>query len=267
MMRVIWVAMVAVAAVVHDAAGQSFNIDIGAGTAPPASYGAAGLAGHWIEIPATQGVIYQNLVDIHGAVTAARLNQFGGTETLTIADAAVRAEHALLMNDCLITHTTIENCIFLAEMQPGAYDVLIYARMPAQPQVDALTNVDQEPGNPHHLVGGPWTGDHELGVSYAHHVANVAAAGSDAGRLWLHSGVPGGGDLGIGAALNGFQVRKRPLCAADIDGSGWIDAQDLVSVVLAWGACSGFCPDDVTGDGVVDVADLVAVVVAWGQCG
>jgi hypothetical protein len=248
--------------------GQSFNVDVGpAGAGPADSYAAAGLPGHWISIPATQGVSYLNLVDIHGNLTQARLNQFGGTETVVIADGDLTGQDAVPMNDCLITHTLIENCIFFSDLEPGTYDVLIYARMPAQPGIEAVTNVDQEPGNPHHLVGGPWPGQHAPGVSYAHHVAVVAPSGPDAGRLWLHSGVAGGGDLGIGAALNGFQVRKRPACAADIDGNGTVAVADLVAVLLGWGACSGFCAGDVNRDGAVDVVDLVEVITAWGACG
>ncbi|MHC5003358.1 MAG: PEP-CTERM sorting domain-containing protein [Planctomycetota bacterium] len=54
-------------------------------------------------------------------------------------------------------------------------------------------------------------------------------------------------------------------CAADVDGSGAVDVDDLVEVVLSWGACMG-CPADVDNDGIVGVDDLVEVILRWGPC-
>jgi photosystem II stability/assembly factor-like uncharacterized protein len=58
-------------------------------------------------------------------------------------------------------------------------------------------------------------------------------------------------------------------CAADVDGNGAVDADDLTAVILAWGACPvppGACPADVDGNDSVDADDLVAVILAWGDC-
>jgi hypothetical protein len=57
-------------------------------------------------------------------------------------------------------------------------------------------------------------------------------------------------------------------CAADTDGSGAVDVDDLVAVILGWGECpaKGGCPADVDDSGAVDVDDLVAVILAWGDC-
>lgn len=261
-------AAIALAAFAAPAGAQSFNIDIGQpGAGPPPTYAAAGQAGHWISVPATQSVTVFNLVDVDGNVTAARLSQFGGTETLLVNDPALAGDDATLMNDFLITHTEIENCLFLDDMEPGQYEVIVYARMPAQPGVIALTNCDQEAGNPHYEVGGAWTGQHEPGVSHSIHLAEVVDAGPWAGKLWTHSGVLPGGDLGVGAALNGVQVRKIEPCLGDLDGSGAIDVTDLVDVILHWGICPPPCPHDLNDDGRVDVHDLVAVILAWGTCG
>jgi hypothetical protein len=58
-------------------------------------------------------------------------------------------------------------------------------------------------------------------------------------------------------------------CAGDADGSCAVDVDDLVAVILAWGACSG-CGADTSpapcGNGQVDVDDLVAVILGWGPC-
>jgi hypothetical protein len=57
----------------------------------------------------------------------------------------------------------------------------------------------------------------------------------------------------------------------DVNSSGFVDVDDLVAVILGWGACPApptFCEADVApppaGDGEVDVDDLVAVILNWG---
>ena len=59
-------------------------------------------------------------------------------------------------------------------------------------------------------------------------------------------------------------------CSADVDGSGAVGMDDLVSVIEAWGDCPAPCPPsciaDVNGDCTVDVNDLIAVIVGWGAC-
>jgi hypothetical protein len=58
-------------------------------------------------------------------------------------------------------------------------------------------------------------------------------------------------------------------CPGDVDSTCTVDVDDLVNVILAWGACSG-CPEDTypapCGNGQVDVDDLVAVILGWGAC-
>jgi hypothetical protein len=51
-----------------------------------------------------------------------------------------------------------------------------------------------------------------------------------------------------------------------VTGDGVVDVDDLVAVILAWGACPAppeGCPADLNGDGAVDVDDLVAVILGW----
>ncbi len=249
-----WVVAIVLAATTSVGRAQSFNIDIGLDSGPPDSYAAAGYAGHWISVPGTQGVTVSNLVDVHGDTTSAQFNQIGGTETLSLIDPAVTGDDAVLMNDALITHSTVENCMFFSSMLPGKYAILIYARMPNEPGVLAVTNVDQQPGNSHLLVGGLWPGDHAEGISFSRHIADVAAIGAQTGRLGLHSGVPSGGNFTIGAALNGIQITR--LSDADFDSNGAIDGDDvdlLVAEIVAGTSATSF---DLTGDGLVDNHDL-----------
>ncbi len=209
-----------VLAIAPVAGGQSFNIDIGpdGNPAPPAAYAAAGRAGNWFVTAAHNQVTVNSLVDIDGNVTGVSFIQLGGTETLSLSEAAVTGDDATLLNDCLITHTTIENCLFFSGLQGGTYEVIVYARMPDQTDIICNADVDQEPGNPKKPVGGAWTGTHANGVSYSIHVATVASAGAQAGRLGVHSGVPADGDFEIGAALNGLQIHRIDDCPADCAG-------------------------------------------------
>jgi hypothetical protein len=65
-------------------------------------------------------------------------------------------------------------------------------------------------------------------------------------------------------------------CYADVNLSGVVDADDVVEVVLGWGACpnpipcTGVCPADVAPLGCRDCSvnadDLVAVILNWGAC-
>ena len=58
-----------------------------------------------------------------------------------------------------------------------------------------------------------------------------------------------------------------PPCPADVDANGAVDVDDLIAVILAWGASGPDLRVDVDGSGAVDVDDLVAVILSWGACG
>lgn len=49
---------------------------------------------------------------------------------------------------------------------------------------------------------------------------------------------------------------------ADVNNDGFVNVDDLLAVIGAWGPC-GACPEDIDGDGVVDVSDLLAVINNW----
>jgi hypothetical protein len=52
----------------------------------------------------------------------------------------------------------------------------------------------------------------------------------------------------------------------DTNNDGQTNADDLVNVVLQWGACPAppaFCPADLDGSGMVDADDLITVVLNW----
>lgn len=48
----------------------------------------------------------------------------------------------------------------------------------------------------------------------------------------------------------------------DVNGDGAVGVDDLLSIIAAWGPCSG-CIEDLNGDGFVDVNDLLSALAAW----
>lgn len=71
---------------------------------------------------------------------------------------------------------------------------------------------------------------------------------------------------GAATDFDGNGVLDDCQATGDVDGSGAVNVQDLMAVLLAWGACpaDGQCSGDTDRDGVVDIVDLVAVVTHWG---
>ena len=197
-------------AIAAHACAQSFNVDFGEpANAPSSNYAAAGVAGHWNAFRGDAGVWYSNLIDIDGNATIVDVRQLGGQDTLTTNDPETTGDDALLMDDHLVTFDASpgrESCLFFRDMQPGLYEVILYARMPAQPEVVSWTYVDQEPGVPHYIVGGEWQGGHGEGRTYSRHIAEVLPDG----WLGVHSGIVRGQDQADGAALNAIQIRKLP---------------------------------------------------------
>ncbi|MHC5001883.1 MAG: hypothetical protein ACYTJ0_02055 [Planctomycetota bacterium] len=57
-----------------------------------------------------------------------------------------------------------------------------------------------------------------------------------------------------------------PPCPADVDGTGVVDVDDLVAVILDWGTDGSAHNSDVDGSGTVDVDDIVVVILTWGPC-
>jgi hypothetical protein len=55
------------------------------------------------------------------------------------------------------------------------------------------------------------------------------------------------------------------IAAGDVVRNGFVDVDDLISVILDWGpcACVHDCPSDVIDNNVIDVDDLIAVITGW----
>jgi hypothetical protein len=65
---------------------------------------------------------------------------------------------------------------------------------------------------------------------------------------------------------------RRQHCDGDVDESGSVNVNDLIAVILDWGACLGCppsCEADIApfgGNCTVDVDDLIEVILSWGVC-
>jgi hypothetical protein len=237
---------------------QSYNIDFGdARSAPSSAYAAAGLPGTWNVLGVPDD--YIPLVNLAGQSTGVTLNNLGGTQMLSVNDAATTGDDEALIDDMLIGfNDPIDVCIWINNLPLGQWEVLIYAITPGDPALLSRTRVDFADQGPA-FIGGAWPGGHELGVTFSRHTVNVTN-----GVIGLHSGLFSGE---IQSGINAIQVRR--LIAGDATGDGAVDVDDLVAVILGWGACdacvsSSMCPADFDHNCSVDVDDLVTVILNWG---
>lgn len=81
------------------------------------------------------------------------------------------------------------------------------------------------------------------------------------------NGIPDICDIYTGASSdqNRNNVPDDCECEGDVDGNGTVDVDDIVRVILAWGA-TGSNAADLDGDLVVGLSDLVLVLNYYGQC-
>ena len=155
------------------AAAQNFNVDVGIALGEPSdSYGgAAAQAGRWNQLSVVAPVNTPvALLDLSGAGTAVSVefNKLGNgnlnfDNLLTSGD-----DEALLDDFCDVGNTGASKVRFrFKNLQPGSYDVFVYAWAPDDP-FNFLTNVTVVGGaNGIQACGGnDWTGAHVLGETY-----------------------------------------------------------------------------------------------------
>src|SRR5215831_7065675 len=199
------------------ARAQAFNVDFGMPANKPAdTYAAAGLPGVWNSIEGQAGITYP-LVGLDGRATGVTLTQTGATSLVQASDPSVSGDDAALLDDALITNIAgQEVCLGIHGLQPGMYEVLIYAWMPNAPTVKSRARQDLSTMTID--VGGAWTGTHVAGVTYARWVLTVDSSGF----LGSHSGIVPNALPSNGAALNGVQI--RPLTSGNPDAASNPDA-------------------------------------------
>ncbi|MHC4990739.1 MAG: dockerin type I domain-containing protein [Planctomycetota bacterium] len=57
-----------------------------------------------------------------------------------------------------------------------------------------------------------------------------------------------------------------PDCPADVNLDGRVNVDDLVLVLLSWGAPVGDGATDINQDGMVEMLDVLVVIQDWGDC-
>lgn len=80
----------------------------------------------------------------------------------------------------------------------------------------------------------------------------------------LRFAIASAGSIEAVVGVDDILITTAPLCAADLNGSGAVDIDDLLTVINAWGSTSG--AGDVDGSGVTDIDDLLLVINSWGPC-
>jgi hypothetical protein len=230
------------------ARAQSLNVKFGAaGQGPGDTYAAAGLAGRWniVQGQSSPQVTY-NLLGLDGSATGVTLTQYGGN-LMSLSDAQVTGDDGKLLNGELITFDPgLESCLMVSGLEPGTYEVLMYAWMPGRPAVKSRVRHDLSSMTVD--VGGTWTGSHVEGVTYARHILTIDSSG----YLGSHSGIVPGADASMGAALNGFQLRKM---VPGQDGGPGPDASPPPDMVVGSDTGSG---GDASGSDASVGADVVA---------
>ena len=63
---------------------------------------------------------------------------------------------------------------------------------------------------------------------------------------------------------DGDGVPDQCECEADINGDGYVDVSDLLTIIDQWGLSDS--PADLNFDGTVNVLDLLIVIDNWGPC-
>lgn len=214
------------------AAAQSFNIEWGTpGTGPSPTHAAEGLAGVWNTLGNMVPVQQYPLVGLDGQPTAAYIFQVGFDTIQSFHNPATSGDDQALLDDCYTSfNDPLDGCLFIRNIEPGDYRVVMYGLAPDDASLLSRLRIDQNPDDAV-LVGGAWTGVYEEGIT---HMTQLATVGTD-GRLDVHSGLPSGN---IRSVLNAIQiVRVKDECPADLaEPFGTLNFFDVAAYIQAYGA-------------------------------
>ncbi len=242
-------------AIATPALAQPINIDFGpADAAPPDAYRAAGGPGYWNPVPLLPAGVNTPILDAAGN-PGYIIRNIGGTAMLLADDPATTGADQALLDDMLIGYNNpVDVCIWIEGLTPGLYEVLIYALTPADPTRHSPVRVDFA-NEPAVLVGGPWTGSHTEGLSYARHTV----ASLD-GTIGLHSGEWAANTQ---SGINAIQIRPLPYCLADWNGDTLLNTGDFLAYLGDYSAVvNGETPTHANPDltapyGVINTSDFL----------
>jgi hypothetical protein len=192
---------------------QSINIDFGVpGSAPAATYAAAGLAGTWNSVPFVPASQHTPLVGLYGQTLPVTIYHLGGASILFHDNPATLGDDAALMDDMFISlNNPVDLCLYFQNLQNGVYDVIVYGMDPDNAAGQNRIRVDNSTPGPT-WIGGAWPGNHQQGITYSKHTVTITN-----GRVFPHAG-----ELGANyrSGINGLQLVLQGECWANCDGSG-----------------------------------------------
>jgi hypothetical protein len=193
----------------------AINIALGpTGSAPSASYAAAGLPGVWNDIGLTPIGQRVPLVGLNGSPIPADIRQVGVTSVLQSNDPATSGDDEALLDSMVLSFCNpLDACYWIDNLPNGDYQVILYALTPNDPDLFSPVRVDDgTPGSS--PVGGSWTGTHIQGVSYQTFVVTITS-----NEIGLHSGTLSGN---FQSGLNGIQI--RPLDMVGVNSTGAMES-------------------------------------------
>jgi len=247
-----------VLAVPAVALGQSANIDYGDGFGTPdQTYAAAGLPGVWNNLLGLPDVP-EPLVGLDGQPIAAMVTQDYSLGVFCIDDPETIGNDQTLMDDFLGGRADIVVTLLFEDLENGPYEVITYAWGPASPEQYTSVCLDDDWAHGQ-VVGGPWPGQLEQGVTHAVHAAEVTDGTlriQFVGAFWWSD-----------CCVNGVQLAYLAPPPGDLNGDGCVDQVDLGILWADWGCTGGECPGDCDHDGDTDHADLGILLAHWGEGG
>ncbi len=249
------IALGAIAAATTFASAQSFNVDFGSlDTSPPNTYAAVGLAGEWNTFDNMPNFQQFPLLGLDGSPIAANIKNIGFDFIELLSIPGTQGADEALLDDCYTSQNDpVDGCIFLNSVEPGEYQVIMYALTPDDNMLINRLRIDQNTEDPE-FVGGSWSGAHQEGVTY---MTQTATVGLD-GRLDIHSGLFGGN---IRSVMNGFQVIQVQPCPADLNNDGDLNFFDVSAFLAAFAAQDPAA--DFNDDGQYNFFDVSAFLSAF----
>ncbi|MDF1810478.1 MAG: GC-type dockerin domain-anchored protein [Phycisphaerales bacterium] len=239
------------------ATAQSFNVEFGTPeTSPSDTYAAVGLPGLWNTFSSMPNFMRLPLLGLDGEPIAADIMNIGFDNIESAENVSTFGDNESLLDDCFTSfNDPIDGCIFLRFVEPGEYQVIMYALAPDDDSLLSRLRIDQNEEEPE-FVGGQWVGVHQDGMSY---MSQIATVGSD-GRLDIHSGLPSGN---LRSILNGFQVVQLAPCQPDMNNDGDLNFFDVSAFLAAFGSQDQSA--DFNNDSEFNFFDVSSFLSAFGE--